>query len=66
MLNGKNIRSKRWIEKLDDKMFVAFVIKWKVGSGSNELEFRSTGTIYPVWNVGVLEPYRQDPIGRPE
>ena len=38
MLNRKNIRTKRAMEKLDHKMFGPFVVKRKIGYRANELE----------------------------
>ena len=54
------------MEKLDDKMFGPFVVKRKVGSSAYELELPAQWTIHPVFNVSLLEPYREDPIGRPQ
>jgi len=66
MLNRKNIRTKRPMEKLDYKMFGPFVLKRKIGSRAYGLELPSRWTIHAVFNVGLLEPYREDPIGRPQ
>jgi hypothetical protein len=63
MLNRKNIRTKRPMEKLDHRMFGPFVVKRKVGSRAYELELPSRWSIHPVFNVGLLEPYREDPNG---
>jgi len=64
MLNRKNIRTKMPMEKLDRKMFGPFVVKWKIGSRAYELELPARWTIHPVFNVGLFEPYCEDPIGR--
>ena len=64
MLDRKNIRTKRPSEKLDHKMFGPFVIKRKVGNRAYELELPGRWDIWPVFNVALLEPYREDPIGR--
>jgi len=66
MLNRKNIRTKRPMEKLDHKMFGPFVVKRKIGSRAYKLELPGRWTIHPVFNVGLLETYREDPIGRPQ
>jgi len=66
MLNRKNIPTKRPMEKLDHKMFGPFVVKRKIGSRAYELELPAGWTIHPVFCVGLLEPYREDPIGRPQ
>jgi len=54
------------MEKLDHKMFGPFVVKRKIGSRAYELELPARWTIHPVFNVGFLAPYREDPIGRPQ
>jgi len=66
MLNRKNIGTRRPMEMLDHKMFGPFVVKRKIGSSANELELPAQWRIHPVFNVGLVEPYRQDPIGRPQ
>ena len=63
MLNRKNIRTKRPMEKLDQQMFGPFVVKRKVGTRAYEIELPSRWSIHPVFNVGLLEPYREDPSG---
>jgi len=65
MLNRKNIRTKRPMEKLEYKMFEPFVVKRQIGSRAEELELPARWTIHPVFNVGLLEPYSEDPMGRP-
>ena len=52
------------MEKLDYKVFGPLVVKRKVGSRAYELELPAWWTIHPVFNVGLLEPYHEDPIGR--
>jgi len=54
------------MEKLDHKMFGRFVVKRKIGLSAYELELPARWKIHPVFNVGMLEPYREDPIGRPQ
>jgi len=66
MLNWKNIRTKRPIEKLDYKMFAPFVVKRKVGSRAYEIEQPERWDIHRVFNVSLLEPYRVGPVGRPQ
>ena len=66
MLNCKNLRTKRPMEKLDDKMFGPFVVKCKVGSKAYEVELPERWDIHPVFHVSLLEPYREDPVGRPQ
>ena len=56
----------RPMEKLGHKMFGPFVVKRKVGNRAYELELPARWIIHPVFNVGLLEPYREDPIGRPQ
>ena len=65
MLNRKNIRTRRPIEKLDHRMFGPFVVKRKVPSRAYELELPSCWTLHPVFHVSLLETYREDPIGLP-
>jgi len=66
MLNRKNLRTKRPMEKLDHKMFGPFVVKRKVGSRAYEVELPERWEIHPVFHVSLLEPYREDPVGRPQ
>jgi len=66
MLNRKNLRTKRPMEKPDHKMFGPFVVKNKVGSRAYEIELPERWDIHPVFHVSLLEPYREDPVGRPQ
>jgi len=66
MLNSKNLRTKRPMEKLDHKMLGPFVVKRKVGSRAYEVELPERWDIHPVFHVSLLEPYREDPLGRPQ
>ena len=65
MLNRRNIRTKRPIEKLDYRMFGPFVVKQKINSRAYELELPARWTFHRVFHVGLLEPYREYPFGRP-
>jgi len=62
MLNRKNIRKKKHVETLDHKMFGTFVVKGTIGCKAYELELPARWTINPVFNVGLLKPYHEDPI----
>jgi len=64
MLTCKNLCTKRPMEKLDPKMFGPFDVKHKVGSRANEIELWERWDIHPVFHVSLLEPYREDPVGR--
>jgi len=66
MLNRKNLRTKRPIEKLDHKMRGPFVVLCKMGSRAYEIELPERWEIYPVFYVGLLEPYQGDPNRRPQ
>jgi len=66
MLNCKNLSTKRPIEKLEHKMFGPFVVKCKIGSRAYEFELPEGWDIHPVFHVSLLEPYREDPVGRPQ
>jgi len=66
MLNRKNLCTKRPMENLDHKRFGPIVVKRKVGSRAYEFELLERWDIYPVFDVGRLEPYREDPVGRPQ
>jgi len=66
MLNGKNLCTKRPIEKLAHKMFRPFVVKRKVRSRAYEIELPERLDIYPIFHVSLLEPYCEDPVGRPQ
>jgi len=66
MLNGKNLRTKRPMLKLDHKMLGPFVVIRKIGSRAYEIELPDRWEIYLVFHVGLLEPYREDPNGRPQ
>jgi len=37
-----------------------------VGSRAYEVELRERWDIHPVFHVSLLEPYREDPVGRPQ
>jgi len=54
------------MEKLDHKISGAFVVKLKVGSSTYEIELPERWDINPVFHVSVWEPYREDPVGRPQ
>jgi len=64
MLNCKNLRTKRPMEKLDHKMLGPFVDRRKMGSRAYEIERPDRWEIYPVYYVGLLEPDQEDPNGR--
>ena len=66
MLNCKNLHTKRPMEQLDHKMFGPFVVKRKVGSRAYEIELPERWDIHPVLHVSLLEPYCEDPVGRPQ
>ena len=54
------------MEKLDHKMFGPYVVKRMVASRANELELPTQWTLHSVFNVGMLELYREDPIICPQ
>ena len=66
MLNRKNLRTNRPMEKLDHKMLGPFVVLRKMSSRAYEIELPDRWEIYPVFYVGLLEPDREDPNGRPQ
>jgi len=66
MVNCKNLRTKSPIKKLAYKIFGSFVVKRKVGSRAYEIEQPERWDIYPIFHVSLLEPYREDPVGRPQ
>jgi len=66
MINRKSLRTKRPMEKLDHKMLGQFVVLHKIGSRAYEIELPDRWEIYPVFHVGLLEAYRDDPNGRPQ
>jgi len=66
MLNCKNLRTKRPMEKLDHRMLGPFVVLRKIGSRAYEIKLPDRWEIYPVFHVGLLEPYREDPNKRPQ
>jgi len=66
MLNRKNLCTMRPMEKLDHKMVGPFVVLRKIGSRAYEIERPDRWEIYPLFLVGLLEPYREDPNGRPQ
>jgi len=47
-------------------MFGPFVVKRKVGSRAYEIELPERCDIHHVFHVRLLEPYRYDPVGRPQ
>jgi len=64
MLNLKNLRTQRRMEKLGHKIFGPFVVTWKMGSRAYEIELPERWDIQPLFHVSLLEPYREDPVGR--
>jgi len=66
MLYRKNLRTKRPMEKLDHKMFGPFVIQRKAGSRGYEIELPERWDVHSVLHVSRLEPYCEDPVGRPQ
>jgi len=66
MLNRKNLGTKRPMEKLDHQMFGPFVVKCKVVNRAYEIELPERWDINPVFYVSLLEPYRVDPVARPQ
>jgi len=54
------------MEKLDHKMLGPFVVLRKMGSRAYEIELPDRWEIYPVFYVGLLEPYREDHNRRPQ
>jgi len=54
MLNHKNLRTKRPMEKLDHKMFGHFVVKRKVGSRAYEVELPERWDIHPVFHDSLF------------
>jgi len=65
MINHKNLRTKRSVEKLDHMILGPFVVLSRIGSRPNEIELPDRSKVYPVFHVGLLEPYQEDPNGRP-
>jgi len=63
ILNGRNLRTKRPMEKLDHKMLGPFVVLRKIGSRAYEIELPDRWEIYPVFHVRLLEPYWRIPTG---
>ena len=66
MLNRKNLRTKRSMERLDHKLFALFVVKRKVRSRAYEIELPERWEINPVFHVSLFKPYPDDPVGKPE
>ncbi|CUS07139.1 unnamed protein product, partial [Tuber aestivum] len=57
MINRKNIRTKRPMEKLDHHMFGPFVVNPNVWNRACELQLPARCSIHPVFNVALLEPF---------
>jgi len=58
MVNAKNIKTRRPTKKLDYKLRGKFRIKKLIGTNAYELELPpSTGKIYPVFHISLLEPH---------
>jgi len=66
MLNRKNLRSKRPMEKLAYRMFEPFLVKRKVGSRAYEIELPERWDIHPICYVSLYESYREDSVCRPQ
>jgi len=47
-------------------MLGPFVVLRKIGSRAYEIELRDRWEIYPLFHVGLLERYLEDPNGRPQ
>ena len=60
MLNGKHIRTRRVVKKLDAKLFRPFKVKKLVGpeGQSVELELPSRWRVHTVFHTSLVEPYR--------
>ena len=52
MLNRKDIRTRRPMEKLDHRMFGPFGVKRKISSRAYEQELPARRTLHPVFHVG--------------
>src|SRR5437660_2197867 len=63
MLNRKNIRTKRPMEKLNHQMFGSFMALWKVSHATYVLQLPERWGIHLVFNVGLLELYQKDTCG---
>lgn len=59
MLDRRNIKTKRPSLKLDSKKFGPFKILERIGKNAYRLELPPQWKIHPVFNVNLLEPYRQ-------
>jgi len=53
------------MEKLDHKQFEPLAVNRRIETRAYELELPPRWTIHPVFNVRLLESYREDPIGHP-
>jgi len=61
--NAKNIKTRHPTKKLDDKLSKKFRIKRLIGTNAYELELSpSTGKIYLVFHISLLEPYQLNNI----
>ena len=58
MLNGKNIRTRRAVKKLDAKLFGPFNVVRLVGQGgqSVELELPQRWRVHNVFHTSLIEP----------
>jgi len=65
MLNRKNLRTKRPMEKVEHKKFGPFVVKGKVASRAHEIKLPEGWDIHPAFHVSLFEHYRENPVGRP-
>jgi len=66
MLTGKNLRTKRRIEKLHQKRLRQFIHLHKICSRAYEIEQPDRREIYPIFYIGLLEPYQEHPNRRPQ
>jgi len=63
IVNTKNIKTRCLTKKLDYKLRGKFSIKRLIGMNAYELELPpSTGKIYPVFHISLLEPYHWNNI----
>jgi len=66
MLNWKNSTTVTPVGNLHYRMWRPLVVKQKIEPRAYDLELPARWTIYLVFNIGRLEVYHPDPIGRPQ
>ena len=62
LLDGRNIKTRRPVKKLELKLYGPYQVKRRIGKNSYELNLPPRLRIHPVFHVVLLEPYHENAI----